>query len=322
MRIPKLIADFLNNRFLKKQKHFFASIFLALFALLLFFTSPQSVNAANGGRVGGGSFSSPSMPRQNGYNSGYQENFGGYRSRGIGFPFILPFFGFGGGGLFGFLILFAITGTIINSIRKGIARTTNSQEAVEITKSRTASISQLQVALLASATFLQRDMKQIAQTSNTNTPDGLQKALQETTLALLRHPDQWAYGNIECGNVPFSAAESTFNKLSITERSKIDKEVISNVSGKIKSELKQSLSKGIDTQENEFIAVTLLLASKNTIGLNKDISFDSLKETLSTLGSTSSNDLLAFEVIWQPEGDGEILSSEKLLTSYPNLKHL
>jgi len=35
-----------------------------------------------------------------------------------------------------------------------------------------------------------------------------------------------------------------------------------------------------------------------------------------------SNDLLALEVIWQPEGAGEVLSTEELLTAYPDLKHL
>jgi uncharacterized membrane protein len=35
-----------------------------------------------------------------------------------------------------------------------------------------------------------------------------------------------------------------------------------------------------------------------------------------------ANDLLALEVIWQPEGAGEVLSSEELITAYPDLQHL
>ena len=30
----------------------------------------------------------------------------------------------------------------------------------------------------------------------------------------------------------------------------------------------------------------------------------------------------ALEVIWQPEGQGDVLSAEELVTAYPNLKHL
>ncbi|MFT5340299.1 MAG: putative membrane protein, partial [Cyanobium sp.] len=34
------------------------------------------------------------------------------------------------------------------------------------------------------------------------------------------------------------------------------------------------------------------------------------------------DDLIAIEVIWQPEGAGEVLSTEELLTAYPQLQHL
>ena len=37
---------------------------------------------------------------------------------------------------------------------------------------------------------------------------------------------------------------------------------------------------------------------------------------------TRSTDLIALEIIWQPEGEGDVLSSEELVTTYPNLKHL
>jgi uncharacterized membrane protein len=36
----------------------------------------------------------------------------------------------------------------------------------------------------------------------------------------------------------------------------------------------------------------------------------------------SADDLLALEVIWQPEGIGEVLSTEQLITAYPQLSHL
>jgi uncharacterized membrane protein len=35
-----------------------------------------------------------------------------------------------------------------------------------------------------------------------------------------------------------------------------------------------------------------------------------------------ADDLLALEVIWQPEGVGEVLSTDQLLTAYPELQHL
>ena len=69
--------------------------------------------------MGGGSFRAPSMPRSSGgsYGGGYRG--GGYRGGGMGFPFIIPIFGFGGGGLFGLLILMAIAGVLVNAVRGG-----------------------------------------------------------------------------------------------------------------------------------------------------------------------------------------------------------
>ena len=47
-----------------------------------------------------------------------------------------------------------------------------------------------------------------------------------------------------------------------------------------------------------------------------------MREALQQLGAISEDDLIALEVIWQPEGVGEVLTTEELLTAYPQLQHL
>ena len=66
----------------------------------------------------------------------------------------------------------------------------------------------------------------------------------------------------------------------------------------------------------------MLVAARNNLNLNDDNNSEQLRENLQILGSISSADLIALEVIWQPEGQGDVLSSEELVTAYPNLKHL
>lgn len=51
-------------------------------------------------------------------------------------------------------------------------------------------------------------------------------------------------------------------------------------------------------------------------------SADQLRDSLQRLGSVGADDLLALEVIWQPEGEGESLSASELVTQYPDLQHL
>ena len=287
---------------------------------------PQQADAARGGRMGGGSFRAPSMPRtmprsSGGYRGGYGGGYGGYGRRGgFGFPFIIPIFGFGGGGLFGLLILMAIAGVLVNALRgAGSAPGIGGAVATPAVPSKVNMI-QLQVGLLAGAKALQDDLRTLAKSSDTSSSTGLQRVLQESTLALLRQPDLWVYANAESGSVPFNTAEATFNRLSINERSKLDAEVTSNVGG-------QNLSATTDVvgdadATNEFIVVTLLVASTATAQLKGASTAEELRQSLRILGSTSSSDLIALEVIWQPEGRGDVLSAEELITAYPNLQHL
>ena len=68
--------------------------------------------------------------------------------------------------------------------------------------------------------------------------------------------------------------------------------------------------------------VTLLVASTATAQIKGASTAEELRQSLRILGSTSSTDLIALEVIWQPEGRGDVLSAEELITAYPNLQHL
>ena len=68
--------------------------------------------------------------------------------------------------------------------------------------------------------------------------------------------------------------------------------------------------------------VTVLVASRQAVNLKKADTSEQLRESLRILGSTASSDLMALEVIWQPDGSGDVLSAEELVTAYPNLQHL
>ena len=294
-------------------------------ALALVVLAPQPAEAASGGRIGGGSFRSAPMPRSyggGGYSGGgYQRGFGG----GIGFPFIVPFF-FGGGGLFGFLVLMAVVGLVLNAFRGGggggqaLPAGMRGGDLDSYRPDGPVAIAQLQVGLLASARELQRDLRSLAASSDTSSSSGLQRVLQDSTLALLRHPDLWVYANAEVGQVPFQAAESTFNRLSMTERSKLAGEITTNVSGS--RGVASAASAGDADATSDYIAVTLLVASRSRITLKPVNGSEDLREALRVVGSVPSDQLLALEVIWQPEGAGEVLSADELITAYPDLKHL
>jgi len=311
----------------------FAWLALPALVLGLLVLAPQPSWAASGGRIGGGSFrAAPSMPRSfsgggggmrgGGFGGGGGMR-GGYRGGGIGFPFLIPIFGFGGGGLFGFLVLMAVVGLIGNALRgagAGMAQGGGSRPVMAPRSDGPVTISQVQVGLLASARSLQDDLRKLAVSADTSHSAGLQTVLQETTLALLRHPDLWVYANAEVGQVPFASAESTFNRLSMAERSKLDRELTTNVAGRRFQEAPAAA--GASDATSDFIAVTVLLASRRPLPLKGADNADQLRQSLQVLGSVSAADLIALEVIWQPDGAGEAFSTEQLLTTYPDLRHV
>ena len=100
------------------RKRIFSFLVISSIILSFVFVNPKLAIAASGGRIGGGSFQAPTAPRSQNYGGYGGNNFrgygSGYRGGGIGFPFLLPIFGFGGGGIFGFLILMSIVGVIVN----------------------------------------------------------------------------------------------------------------------------------------------------------------------------------------------------------------
>jgi len=313
----------------------------------LLLSAPRPAAAAAGGRIGGGSFRSAPSPRGYGggasryrgsggmggpyvpapYGGGYNRGgVYGYGGGGFGLPFIVPMFGFGGG-MFGLLLLMAVVGMVVNAIR-GAASSSDPggdlDDQAPLQSTGPVSLAQVQVGLLPAAKQLQADLRRLATTADTNTPAGLRLVLQETSLSLLRNPELWVYANVEAGQVSFSAAEDTFNRLSMQERSKLSKEVLTNVVGRrnhTPSMLPPELE-APDAPGSDYIAVTLLVASRDRLVLKQDNTPESLRDALQQLGAISEADLIALEVIWQPEGVGEVLTTDELLTAYPQLQHL
>ncbi|MEM9945846.1 MAG: DUF1517 domain-containing protein [Cyanobacteria bacterium P01_D01_bin.36] len=307
------------------------SFVFALAAVIIFSQADGALAARSGGRMGGGSFrapsrsySSPSRSYRRGpssYSGGYGRGYGG----GFGFPFIMPFFGFGGGlgGLFGIFVAIAVANFLISSFRNagvtaGTGETTSSNPMV--------SVARLQVGLLAQARSLQADLNKLANTADTGTSAGLTKVLQETTLSLLRHPEYWAYADIEADQTRLLSAEQAFNQLAIAERSKFTGETLSNVNAQLtkareKAALNSTGELAMPEEPGEYIVATVLVASQSKLNLPKSAtSPEDVRRAINQIGAISSDQLMAVEVLWTPQKSGETLTADELIAEYPNLK--
>ncbi|MEL6601602.1 MAG: DUF1517 domain-containing protein [Cyanobacteria bacterium J06614_10] len=305
--------------------------------VLIFSQADGALAARSGGRMGGGSFrmpsrsySSPSRSYSRG-PSGYGGGYGGgyYPGGGFGMPFIMPFFGFGGvGSLFGIFIAIAVANFLISSFRNaGVG-----SDGLETTSSNpVVSVARLQVGLLAQARTLQADLNEIAKRADTGTSAGLSQILQETTLSLLRHPEYWAYADIDSDQTRLLAAEQAFNQLALAERSKFTGETLSNVNAQLsqaKAKAALGSSGDLTTGEasfteapGEYIVATVLVATQGKLSLPESTtSPEDVRRAINQIGAISSDKLMALEVLWTPQVSGETLTADELIAEYPNLK--
>ena len=317
---------------LKKLSHvikpFIKPLLTGALVLSLVLSQAQGAWAASGGRMGGGSFRMPSRPMPSrtyappGGGGGYYPGGGGF-----GMPFLIPSIGIGlgGSGLLSLLVFMAVAGFLVNTFRSmqsdGGLGGAGGYEA-----NPTVSVAKLQVGLLSDARSLQADLNRIAEIADTGTKAGLTQVLQETTLALLRHPEYWIYAADQSKTTSLNAAEGQFNQLAIAERSKFSGETLSNVNNLLKhNESGQALpSSGdlatLDKEPGAYIVVTLLVASQGKLQLPVINSSQDLRQAISQLGSVSGESLLALEVLWTPQADGDTLSADDVLSYYPELK--
>jgi uncharacterized membrane protein len=299
---------------------------------LVFGQAHDALAARSGGRMGGGSFRGSSRS----YGAPMRTNGGGGYAPGGGFgffPSFMPFYGFGlgGGGLFSLLITIAIASYLFQAFRN-----TFGSDGLEGNgdANPTISIAKVQVGLMAQARSLQLELDRIAFNADTNTDRGRAHVLQEVSLALLRHPEYWAYGAAQTDRPKLNTAEGVFNRLALAERSKFTEETLSNLNGQMK---KPSLA-GADgdkltvpqtagellemnaASHSEYIVVTLLVGTQAKLQFPKINSDEDMKQVLRQIGSLSADNLLAIEVIWAPQADDDNLSADDIMANYPDMR--
>jgi uncharacterized membrane protein len=315
---------FFSPEFMKKVKTHVkvwtrSLLAISLVAMTIFGNAHEAFAKRSGGRIGGSSFkSAPSRSAPS--NSGYSGSSNTYYGGGGGRFFFLPmFFGGGGGGLFTILLLVIVAGAIMQAFRGN-----GNGEGITGMASKV-SVAKIQVGLLSSARSLQQELTRLALESDTSTSEGLATVTRETAIALMRHPEYWVYVSSANENTKFALAEQKFNSLVMSERSKLNAEVLSNVGGRVlqgktAAALPSESSSGLE-DPSEYIVVTLLLAvAGETLSKLPTLrSSADLQSALSVIGSVPTDNLLAVEVLWEPQSEDYTLTNDEVLTIYPDL---
>ena len=169
-------------------------------------------------------------------------------------------FGFGWLSLVIFLFVLFITCIILFKVYEMFSRASRSSKgAGRIAKERDndrVTVSLLQIALSSAAAGIQQDLSTLSANTDTETESGLVTLMQESALILLRHEIAWTHVLSNSNSLDIEQAESAFDRLSISQRSKFSSETLSNIDGTLKTrEAKQTA--GDDFAD--YVVVTLIL---------------------------------------------------------------
>ena len=177
-------------------------------------------------------------------------------------------------------------------------------------------ITQIQVALSATARDVQKQLNNIATETDWNTPAGVQQGLQETALTLLRASDSWTHVSTQSKTVSTrERATKHFEQLSIEERSKFDVESLVNIDGKL---TRKDIIKPKEKESADYIVVTLIIGTAHDEPLLQEILSDvDLKIELKGIATISPDYLMTYEMLWSPQDESDSLTYEELLLNYP-----
>ncbi|WRX19773.1 Protein of unknown function DUF1517 - like 1 [Theobroma cacao] len=282
---------------------------LAVIVAVLISHNLYAASAASGGRMGGSSFSSGSSPssRRHDYHHHHSSSvYGLYDSH----PRFSMNANQGNGsksaaGAYVMLTIFMGAASYLvylNFVEGGT------------------SILQIQVGLSAKARSLQRELTEIATTTDTSTANGWQLILEETTSSLLRHPDYYLYGYsfvTRCWTI--GGAEQHFKRLSKEERQKFDVESLVNINNFKRT---RAVAPKADKVNKDCIVVTVLVAVQGAHNLPTIRTTDDVKEALQSLGEICSSKTKGVEILWTPQDETDSLSVEELLENYPQLRRI
>ncbi|MCS6813327.1 MAG: DUF1517 domain-containing protein, partial [Cyanobacteria bacterium] len=182
-------------------------------------------------------------------------------------------------------------------------------------------ITRLQVALLAIASNVQRELSQLVADADLSTAEGLSQHLQDVVLVLLRTQSSWTHVRGSSQTVKTrEEAERIFDEFSLAERSKLSAETLTNVGGKVK---KRTAHLNETDGPASYIVVTLLVGTAHDKPLFSNVQTEAeLVSALKMLTTFKPDYLLVFEVIWSPQDETDSLTQDELITEYSDLYQL
>jgi uncharacterized membrane protein len=332
------------------------SALVAALALALSMAPLPSMAAMTGGRIGGSSFSSPSVGRSYSAPSSRSYSRSYYYSRPsvaitpmpFGSPFVSPFtpfyspysyaapgiVSFRGPNFFSLLVLGGMAFALSNAVR-GLGSSGPSASFFEDTSTTSVlgpgtSVMKLSVALDVSnrnaPDSMLRVLERLATSARTDSRVGIQNLSSQVALELLRRKSSIVSASSTYQHYKNrDKAQREFNSMSIQERGKFERETISKYGGvdyynDDGGRLPSSSSGGVGGKATMAVVTLVLAIDGDSTKIPKIRSLRDVEDALRKIASDAkvSDCLQGAEILWTPEGT-ESLSMRDVIADYPEL---
>lgn len=186
---------------------------------------------------------------------------------------------------------------------------------------------------------LMQALQRLAQRAETTTSSGLASLASSVSLELLRSYEGWVAATAQSGRFKdMAAAERAFNEASVKERKKwgFENSVEDRAAAALAARKQQERGGAERVKENEIaaamagkqlIVLTLMVACRHIGGKKilprKQGSAEALENSLERFAAAllekNGKNVLAVDVSWTPDGEGETLSRKDVMTKWPEL---
>ncbi len=272
---------------------------------------------SGGGYSRGGGYGGPIIISNGGGWGGYYG--GGYSTGGFGLG-LLPLLIFGGIAVF---VMYSLVRGAGMRRTLGTAAGPQGRNFMADVDSEAAQALMVLV-IMSEGDEVKRGLQAVAQSGDPDSDAGLAQMLQEAALVILRHPERWAYGNVQLAGGTQNQADAQLGAWATQMRAAFEEQTTSNYQNRdLNSGFVQN--RNFKPQHNAgdlYLAVTVGAAVR---GLNvpaAPVDAGSVRSALQTIAAVTPDNLLRAEVVWSPDMEGEFLSEDEAIGLYPQAKKL
>lgn len=180
-------------------------------------------------------------------------------------------------------------------------------------------ISKLQIACSATDNRLRQKLAIINSNIELQSKQKIVELMRQNLGLLIEH-QSWSHASCSSLTLPLDEIQTEFNSIICNEKNKLFNQELSLINNnKTRSGTNNYQSKTI----SGYVAFTLIICTSTPLSLLKQIyTKEQLTQELIKLSKLRKDHLIKFELLWNPEEEGEYISNDQLLMEYGDMIRL